>query len=222
VLSYTYKNNPGRSKLGSIVVRSRCHKNIKKCVLINYNTLILIGVVLVVGVFRQITNTTFVMLLKFGTGALTYCALTHGVIPGQYKNLLSFRRYNFEKYFTAGSRTLVKYLSNKTVFCQLSKWHGFYAKYVRAAGTYTRMYQRYKNLCLISFRLPTKKVKLIEYNTLVVIGRNSNIRHKREFLTTAGANIQRGFKSKVRGVAMNPVDHPHGGRTKTNSPEKSP
>jgi len=31
----------------------------------------------------------------------------------------------------------------------------------------------------------------------------------------------RGRKSMVRGVAMNPVDHPHGGRTKTNSPEVS-
>ncbi|MCB1713346.1 MAG: hypothetical protein KDH96_13040 [Candidatus Riesia sp.] len=48
------------------------------------------------------------------------------------------------------------------------------------------------------------------------------MRHKREFLTKAGANVDFGFKSKVRGVAMNPVDHPHGGRTKTNNPEKSP
>jgi large subunit ribosomal protein L2 len=31
-----------------------------------------------------------------------------------------------------------------------------------------------------------------------------------------------GKKSKVRGVAKNPVDHPHGGNTKTNSPEVSP
>lgn len=30
-----------------------------------------------------------------------------------------------------------------------------------------------------------------------------------------------GKKSKVRGVARNPVDHPHGGRTKTNQPEVS-
>ena len=30
-----------------------------------------------------------------------------------------------------------------------------------------------------------------------------------------------GFKPKVRGVARNPVDHPHGGRTKTNQPEVS-
>jgi large subunit ribosomal protein L2 len=32
----------------------------------------------------------------------------------------------------------------------------------------------------------------------------------------------KGKKPKNRGVARNPVDHPHGGRTKTNSPEVSP
>lgn len=37
----------------------------------------------------------------------------------------------------------------------------------------------------------------------------------------AGDRAALGFKSKVRGVAMNPVDHPNGGRTKTNQPEKS-
>ena len=31
-----------------------------------------------------------------------------------------------------------------------------------------------------------------------------------------------GFRPNVRGVAMNPVDNPHGGRTKTNSPELTP
>jgi large subunit ribosomal protein L2 len=38
----------------------------------------------------------------------------------------------------------------------------------------------------------------------------------------AGSLIIRGLKSRVRGVAKNPVDHPHGGRTKTNKPEVSP
>jgi large subunit ribosomal protein L2 len=54
------------------------------------------------------------------------------------------------------------------------------------------------------------------------LGRNSNIWRFKEIVGKAGRNINRGFKSSVRGVAMNPVDHPHGGRTKTNSPEKTP
>ena len=38
----------------------------------------------------------------------------------------------------------------------------------------------------------------------------------------AGRNRWLGVRPTVRGVAMNPVDHPHGGNTKTNSPEVSP
>jgi len=38
----------------------------------------------------------------------------------------------------------------------------------------------------------------------------------------AGINMNRGYRPTVRGVAKNPVDHPHGGRTKTNSPERTP
>jgi large subunit ribosomal protein L2 len=162
------------------------------------------------------------MLLKFGNGALTYKAMTHGTIPGQYKYFIFFRRLQFRDLFKTGCRVFVKLLSNKTVFCQLMYKRDTYTKYIRSAGTYTRLYQRYLDYRLISCRLPTKKVKYITYTTLVTLGRNSNIKHKREFLTSAGMNIKKGFKSKVRGVAMNPVDHPHGGRTKSNNPEKSP
>jgi len=53
------------------------------------------------------------------------------------------------------------------------------------------------------------------------MGRNINLLKKFSRSSKAGDSFLRGFKSKVRGVAMNPVDHPNGGRTKTNQPEKS-
>jgi len=56
----------------------------------------------------------------------------------------------------------------------------------------------------------------------VTLGRASNIFNDKQFFVKAGHSRKLGFKSKVRGVAMNPVDHPHGGRTKTNSPELTP
>lgn len=57
---------------------------------------------------------------------------------------------------------------------------------------------------------------------MCVVGRNNNIYHK--YLVYGGYKWSSylGKKSLVRGVAMNPVDHPHGGRTKTNKPEVSP
>lgn len=54
-----------------------------------------------------------------------------------------------------------------------------------------------------------------------MLGRNSKQDHRFNILGKAGTNIVFGIKPKVRGVARNPVDHPHGGRTKTNQPEVS-
>jgi large subunit ribosomal protein L2 len=203
-------------------LRGRGNKKIKKCALVNYKCFFFKNIALIVGIFRQITNTTFIALYKFGNGALTYCALVHGVLPGQYKYSLFFRRSHLSDFFKAGCKVFVKLLTNRTVFCQVVFRRDFCVKYIRAAGTYTRLYQRYVDKKMISCKLPTKQVRFLPYTTVVTLGRNSNIKHKKEFLTTAGANVKKGFKSKVRGVAMNPVDHPHGGRTKSNSPERSP
>lgn len=57
---------------------------------------------------------------------------------------------------------------------------------------------------------------------MVSLGRASNIFYKNQFFSKAGYNRNLGIRPSVRGVAMNPVDHPHGGRTKTNSPEVTP
>jgi len=53
------------------------------------------------------------------------------------------------------------------------------------------------------------------------LGRNSNPDSRFNRIGKAGTMYNAGIKPKVRGVARNPVDHPHGGRTKTNQPEVS-
>jgi large subunit ribosomal protein L2 len=78
------------------------------------------------------------------------------------------------------------------------------------------------NKDLVKVQLPTGLIKIISIYCLVTLGRASNYNNKKEFLTKAGFNRNLGFRPIVRGVAMNPVDHPHGGRTKTNSPELTP
>lgn len=71
-------------------------------------------------------------------------------------------------------------------------------------------------------QLPSGKEQKAHLSARAVLGRNSNLRHKRERPGKAGANRLAGIRPTVRGVAMNPVDHPHGGRTKTSQPEVSP
>lgn len=58
-------------------------------------------------------------------------------------------------------------------------------------------------------------------DSFALLGRNSNIFHSFQVQGNAGINRNYGYRPKTRGVAMNPVDHPHGGRTKSNKPEVS-
>ena len=69
--------------------------------------------------------------------------------------------------------------------------------------------------------MPTGDPKYLPYFSVVTLGRNMNLNKRYTRMSRFRDNLVHGFKSRVRGVAMNPVDHPNGGRTKTNQPEKS-
>lgn len=71
-------------------------------------------------------------------------------------------------------------------------------------------------------KIPSNRYMIVVESSYVMLGRNSNVLPKGIWIGKAGINIKNGFRPTVRGVAKNPVDHPHGGRTKTNSPERTP
>jgi large subunit ribosomal protein L2 len=77
-----------------------------------------------------------------------------------------------------------------------------------------------KELHLI--KLPTGKLLIVSSFCFATLGKNGNYWHKKEVLTKAGTRRIFGIRPTVRGVAMNPVDHPHGGRTKIVQPEVTP
>ena len=60
-------------------------------------------------------------------------------------------------------------------------------------------------------KLPSREVRLIKKEAYASIGVVGNALHRNIKLSKAGHNRWRGRRPKVRGVAMNAVDHPHGG-----------
>lgn len=79
------------------------------------------------------------------------------------------------------------------------------------------------SLCTI--RLPSGQHQLLDLRCRATIGSVSNIDHKTRKLKKAGHSRWLGIRPVVRGVAMNPIDHPHGGgegRTKGGRPSVSP
>jgi len=77
----------------------------------------------------------------------------------------------------------------------------------------------------VSLRLPSTEVRRVRKECLATVGEVGNADHELTSLGKAGANRWRGRRPKVRGVAMNPVDHPLGGgegRTSGGRPPVSP
>ncbi|KAL8152723.1 hypothetical protein V2J09_010483 [Rumex salicifolius] len=84
------------------------------------------------------------------------------------------------------------------------------AKLVRSAGTSAKILKiPTTGRCLI--RLPSGSEKLVDTRCRATIGTVSNPSHGARKLRKAGQNRWRGWRPEVRGVAMNPIDHPHGG-----------
>lgn len=63
----------------------------------------------------------------------------------------------------------------------------------------------------VTLRLPSTEVRLVRRECLATVGQVGNTDHELQSIGKAGANRWRGRRPKVRGVAMNPVDHPLGG-----------
>lgn len=79
----------------------------------------------------------------------------------------------------------------------------------RAAGTYAQLVAKEGKYALL--RLPSGEVRKVLASCIATIGQVGNVQHEKINLGKAGRNRWLGRRPKVRGVAMNPVDHPLGG-----------
>lgn len=79
----------------------------------------------------------------------------------------------------------------------------------RAAGTYAQIIAKDKDL--VTLKLPSNEVRLVSKNCYATLGQIGNIDHINMTLGKAGRKRWLGRRPKVRGVVMNPIDHPHGG-----------
>jgi large subunit ribosomal protein L2 len=92
--------------------------------------------------------------------------------------------------------------------------------FARSAGTYCQIVQKHKGF--VKLKLPSGKIIELDNKCVVTLGSVSNKNHSLCVLGKAGKQRYNSRRSIVRGVAMNPVDHPHGGRTNGGRPSVSP
>jgi large subunit ribosomal protein L2 len=83
------------------------------------------------------------------------------------------------------------------------------AQMARSAGSYAQLMAKEGNDVLL--RLPSGEIRKVRKECYATIGQVSNIDHENVSIGKAGRSRWLGLRPKVRGVAMNPVDHPLGG-----------
>src|SRR5690606_35086905 len=110
-----------------------------------------------------------------------------------------------------------------TVVHNLELKPGKGAQMVRSAGAGAQVVAKEGDF--VTLRLPSTEVRMVRKECLATIGQVGNVDHELVKIGKAGANRWRGRRPKVRGVAMNPIDHPLGGgegRTSGGRPPVSP
>lgn len=111
--------------------------------------------------------------------------------------------------FLPGMSTLLKNIELGTQIHCLELNPNTKAKIVRAAGTFATVIAHDKLYSIV--RLPSKQIRLFNNTCFATIGQLMNEEIKHISLGKAGRSRWLGKRPHVRGSAMNPVDHPHGG-----------
>jgi large subunit ribosomal protein L2 len=90
----------------------------------------------------------------------------------------------------------------------------------RSAGTAIQVVA--KEGPMVSLRLPSSEVRMVRGECRATVGTISNAEHQNVKIGKAGRNRHKGKRPQSRGVAMNPVDHPHGGGEAHHTPGGHP
>jgi large subunit ribosomal protein L2 len=96
-------------------------------------------------------------------------------------------------------------------------------KFARSAGSSVQLVAKEKDLAIL--KMPSSELRTVSLDSWATIGTLSNADYRNIVLGKAGRTRHRGIRPTVRGMAMNPIDHPHGGgegRSKSGSHPVTP
>lgn len=108
-----------------------------------------------------------------------------------------------------GNTTFLRNIPIGTIIHNIEIIPGKGAQIARSAGSYAQILSKDEKYAQI--KLPSGEIRLINLNCRATIGQVGNVDHENVQLGKAGRSRHLGRKPHVRGAAMNPVDHPHGG-----------
>lgn len=148
-------------------------------------------------------RSAFLALIKYEDGELAYILAPQRVGPGD--KVVSGERVDVRP----GNSMPMENIPVGTIIHNIEMKPGAGGQMARAAGTYAQLVG--KDAGFAQLRLNSGELRMVPARCVATIGSVSNPDNKNTNMGKAGRNRWLGKRPSVRGVAMNPVDHPHGG-----------
>lgn len=197
------KRSSGRNNQGRITSRRRGggHKKLYRLIDFKRNKS---GVSAVIETVEYDPNRTArISLVKYADGQRNYIIAPNGVKVGDViKNGQGAE-------FKVGNTLALRDIPVNTAIFNVELKPGKGAQIARSAGASAEIVG--KDGKMVQVKLPSGEVRLVPEICTATVGQVSNIDHSKEVSGSAGRSRWLGKRPSVRGVAMNPVDHPLGG-----------
>jgi large subunit ribosomal protein L2 len=148
-------------------------------------------------------RTAFIALIKYLDGEQAYVLAPQRLKVGD--KIISGAKVDVKP----GNAMPLKAIPVGTIIHNVELKPGKGGQLARSAGTYAQLVGRDSGMAQV--RMQSGEVRLVSGECLATIGAVSNPDHMNQSIGKAGRNRHKGMRPTVRGVAMNPVDHPHGG-----------
>ena len=148
-------------------------------------------------------RSAFIALLRYQDGELSYILAPQRVGVGD--QVVSGERVDIKP----GNAMPMRNIPVGTIIHNVEMKPGKGGQIARAAGAYTQLVGKDSGYALL--RLTSGEQRMVLADGMATIGAVSNADNKNINLAKAGRSRWRGRRPVVRGVAMNPIDHPHGG-----------
>jgi|TARA_B110000438_G_scaffold283590_1_gene311762 large subunit ribosomal protein L2 len=196
------KKTGGRNNRGRITVRHRGGGHKRRYRIVDFKR-DKAGTATVMSIEYDPNRTARIALVLFEDGIKRYIVAPNGVTVGD--TVASGE----DVPVTTGNSRPLGTLPTGTLIHNVEVTPGNGGQMVKSAGAVAQVMAHESGYTLI--RLPSGEMRRLLSNCLATVGQVSNLDHKNEKLGKAGRNRHRGRRPSVRGSAMNPDAHPHGG-----------
>ena len=195
--------NAGRNSYGRITVRHRGGGNKQKYRIIDFKRQKDGMTATVIGIEYDPNRTANIALLQYEDGTKAYIIAPEGLTDGM--KVVSGEGADIK----VGNALFIKDIPVGTLIHNIELYPGKGGQLVRSAGESAQLMAKENGYAQV--RLPSGEVRLIRLNCKATIGSVGNQQHENISIGKAGRKRHMGWRPTVRGVVMNPNDHPHGG-----------